>query len=206
MIKTVIFDLGGVLVRTENKEPRTRLAKRLGMIYEDLSALVYGCESAEMATRGEITAEEHKETILRELGLPPGTFSEFGDEFWAGDSLDKELAEFINNLREEYQTVLLSNAWDDLRPLLEEFWQIDGIFDQIFISAEMKTYKPDPDIFQIVINSLKQDPAELIFIDDFIENIDAAREAGINAVHFKDKEQALSELAEYLDLELSQPG
>ena len=47
MIKTVIFDLGGVLVRTEDREPRTRLAGKFDMSYEDLSALVYGCESAE---------------------------------------------------------------------------------------------------------------------------------------------------------------
>jgi putative hydrolase of the HAD superfamily len=177
MIKTVIFDLGGVLVRTDNKEPRTKLAEKFDMSYEDLSALVYGCESAEMATRGEITAEEHKETVLREL-------------------------EFIKSLRGEYRTVLLSNAWDDLRDMLINLWEIDGIFDQIFISAELKIYKPDPEIFQKVIESLDQDPAELLFIDDFTKNIEAAREAGINAIQFINREQALAELAEYLDLEL----
>jgi len=202
MIKTVIFDLGGVLVRTDNKEPRTKLAEKFDMSYEDLSALVYGCESAEMATRGEITAEEHKETILSELGLPPGTFSEFGDEFWAGDSLDLQLVEFIKSLRGHYKTVLLSNAWDDMRPQLNNLWDIEGIFDEIFISAELKTYKPEPEIFRIVIESLDQDPAELIFIDDFPKNIVAAREAGINAVQFNNRDQALAELAEYLDLEL----
>ena len=202
MINTVIFDLGGVLVRTENKEPRTKLAAKFDMSYEDLSALVYGCESAEMATRGEITAEEHKETVLKELGLPPGTFPEFGEEFWAGDSLDRQLVGFIKDLQSEYSTALLSNAWDDLRPLLENLWEIDGIFDHIFISAELKTYKPDPAIFQIVINELGTDPSELVFIDDFPENISAAREAGINAIHFQSREQTLAELSEYLDLEL----
>jgi putative hydrolase of the HAD superfamily len=178
------------------------LAEKFDMSYEDLSALVYGCESAEMATRGEITAEEHKETVLKELGLPPGTFPEFGDEFWAGDSLDRQLVDFIKSLRGDYKTVLLSNAWDDLREMLINQWEIEGIFDQIFISAELKTYKPDPDIFQIVIESLEQDPTEMIFIDDFAENIVAAREAGINAVQFKNREQTLADLAEYLDLEL----
>ena len=155
-----------------------------------------------MATRGEITSEEHKENVLRDLGLPPGTFPEFGEEFWAGDSLDSQLVDFIKSLQGEYKTVLLSNAWDDLRPLLEKQWEIDGIFDKIFISAEMKTYKPDPEIFQIVIEKLEQDPAELIFIDDFSENIVAARKAGINAVQFLNREQTLADLAEYLDLEL----
>jgi len=202
MIKSVIFDLGGVLVRTEDKEPRTRLAEKFGMNYEDLSALVYGCESAERATRGEITAEEHKETVLRELGLPPETFTEFGDEFWAGDSLDRHLVDFLDSLRGEYTTVLLSNAWDDLRPMLEDLWEIDGIFDHIFISSELKTYKPKPEIFQILIDVLDHDPSEMVFVDDFPENIAAARQAGINAIQFRDRAQALAELAEYLDSDL----
>ena len=202
MIKTVIFDLGGVLVRTDNPEPRRQLAESFGMKYDDLSALVYGCESAELATRGAITAEVHKETVLKELGLPPGTFHDFGEEFWAGDSLDKHLVEFIQDLQGEYTTALLSNAWDDLRPLLMNLWKIDGIFDHIFISAELRLAKPDPAIFQVVIDGLKQDPSELIFVDDFLENIMAARDAGINAIHFQTPEQALAELAEYLDLDL----
>ena len=199
MIQTIIFDLGGVLVRTENKDPRRILAERYGLTYQDLSDLVYGCESAELATRGAITAEEHKETVLRELGMAPGTFDEFGEAFWGGDSLDSVLVEFIRSLQGEYRTVLLSNAWDDLRPLLINLWKIDGIFDNIFISGEIKLAKPDPKIFQHVIAVLGADPSTLIFVDDFIENIDAARQVGINAIHFRSREQALIELAEYLD-------
>lgn len=201
MIQTVIFDLGGVLVRTENQDPRRILAERFGLSYQDLNDLVYGSESAKLATWGAITAEEHKETVLWELGLPPGTFDEFGEEFWGGDSLDRALVEFIGSLQGEYRTVLLSNAWDDLRPLLINHWEIDGIFDDIFISGEIKLAKPDPKIFQHVIAVLDADPSTLVFVDDFIENIEAAREAGINAIHFRSREQALLELAEYLDSE-----
>ncbi|MGB2965043.1 MAG: HAD family phosphatase [Anaerolineales bacterium] len=202
MIKTVIFDLGGVLVRTENRQPRQKLAEQLGITYEELSNFVYGIESANQATRGEITADEHKSIVLQKLNLPPDSFSTFGDEFWGGDSLDAHLVEFIKGLREEYSTALLSNAWDDLRGYLEKVWQIDGIFDHIFISAELKLAKPAPEIYQFVINRLNQDPTEMVFVDDFIENIEAAREAGLNAVHFQSREQALDDLAEYLDTDL----
>jgi len=202
MIKTVIFDLGGVLVRTEDKGPRAALAAKYDMSYSDLSALVYGCESAEMATRGQKTAEEHKETVLYDLGLPPGTFPAFGKDFWAGDSLDRHLVDFIVGLKANYKTALLSNAWDDLREMLINQWKIDEIFDEIFISAELGEAKPDPEIFDIVIKSLGQNPAELIFIDDFPENIVAAREAGMNAVQFLNREQILEELGEYLNSDL----
>ena len=202
MIKTVIFDLGGVLVRTDDRGPRQTLADKYGMTYEELSDLVYRTESADLATRGKISAEDHYQEILKSLNLPPDSISAFEDEFWGGDRLDEKLVEFIRNLRGEYRTVLLSNAWDNLRQLMKELWKIDHIFDHFFISAELGLAKPNPEIFQVVIETLKQDPSELIFIDDFIENVEAARGAGLNAIHFRNREQALADLAEYLDLEL----
>ncbi len=53
-----------------------------------------------------------------------------------------------------------------------------------------------------MVIGLGQDPSELIFVDDFIENIKAAREASINAIHFRNRKQALVDLADYLDLEI----
>jgi len=202
MIQTIIFDLGGVLVRTEDRMPRQLLAERFGLTYEEIDALVYGSTTSKLAGEGKISAEQHKESVLKTLGLPPGSFKSFGDEFWGGDHLDKKLVEFIKGLRGAYTTALLSNAWDDLRPLLINFWKIDGIFDHIFISGELKMAKPDPKIYQHVINELQQDPSEMIFVDDFIENIEAARAEGLHAIHFRSLEQALIELSEYLDSDL----
>lgn len=199
MIRTVIFDLGGVLVRTEDRHPRQLLAERHGMTYKEIDKLVYGSATARKATVGEISAEEHKSAVMNELGFPGEDFAGFGDEFWRGDSLDLKLIEFIQGLQSDYRTALLSNAWDDLRQLLVNLWKIDGVFDEIFISAEIKLAKPNPAIYQYVINELDDDPESMVFIDDFIENVIAAREQGINAIHFRSREQALSELAEYLD-------
>ncbi len=202
MIKTVIFDLGGVLVRTENKLPRQKLAEKHGMSYRELSDLVYRTKSANLAMLGKVPAGDHQQTILKNLNLPLDSFSAFEDEFWGGDRLDSHLVDFIQGLRGEYRTVLLSNAWDNLRKLLEGLWKIDGVFDEIFISAEMGLAKPDPAIYKVVIDSLGQDPSELIFVDDFVENIKAARESGLNAIHFRNRDQALADLADYLDLEI----
>lgn len=199
MITTVIFDLGGVLLRTEDREPRTKLARRLGMTYEELERQVYGSREA---MKGEISSEKHRKSVLRELGLPEDELKEFGDEFWGGDQMDAKLVEFIRSLRGDYTTALLSNAWDDLRPLLISYWKIADAFDHIFISAEMGLAKPDPRIYQAVEAELAKDPSELVFVDDFIQNIEAAREQGWHAVHFRSREGALAELAEYLDIDL----
>lgn len=199
MITTVIFDLGGVLLRTEDREPRTRLAERLGMTYEELEGAVYGSREP---MRGEISAEDHKRSVLKNLGLPEDSMDEFGKGFWGGDRLDGKLVDFIRGLRGDYSTALLSNAWDDLRPLLVNVWRIADAFDHIFISAEMGLAKPDPRIYQAVSAEIGKEPSELVFVDDFIENIQAAREEGWNAIHFRSREAALAELAEYLDSDI----
>lgn len=198
MITTVIFDMGGVLLRTEDREPRSKLAQSLGMTYQELEAHVYGSREA---MRGEISAAEHKRNFLGELGLPEESMEDFGDKFWGGDRMDPVLMEFIRGLRESYTTVLLSNAWDDLRPLLVDHWKIADAFDHIFISAEMGLAKPNPEIYQAVTAEIGKDPAELVFVDDFIENVKAARGEGWNAIHFRSPEGALAELEEYLDAE-----
>ena len=199
MINTIIFDLGGVLLRTEDRAPRTQLAERLGLTYEALESHVYGSREA---MRGEISAEDHKRSVLEGLGLPEDTMEEFGADFWGGDRMDSKLVEFIQGLQADYTTALLSNAWDDLRHMLVKVWKIADVFDHIFISAEMGLAKPDPKIYQAVASELGKEPTELVFVDDFIENVQAAREAGWNAVHFRSRDGALAELAEYLDTEV----
>lgn len=202
MINTVIFDLGGVLLRTEDRVPRTRLAEQFGLTYEELEKLMYDGESSMQAMRGEKSVKEHKQKVMNILGLPGDSFQEFGDQFWGGDEMDQKLVDFIRALRSDYTTALLSNAWEDLRPLLKDYWKISDAFDHIFISAEMGLAKPDPRIYQQVISEIGASPSELVFVDDFIENVEAARQAGWNAVHFRSREQALADLAEYLDNEL----
>ena len=64
MIQTIIFDLGGVLVRTEDRLPRQQLAEKFGLTYEEIDHLVYGSASAKLAGQGrQISAEEHKKAV-----------------------------------------------------------------------------------------------------------------------------------------------
>lgn len=199
MIKAVLFDLGGVLMRTEDPQHREALAERYGMTYREISKLVYERESAVLATLGKITAEEHWQNIQEELDLDDAELERFKEDFWAGDVLDEVLVDFIRGLGLHYTTALLSNAWDDLRGALSDLWEIDDAFDRIFISAEIGLAKPGDEIYQYVIEELGHQPAEMVFIDDFPENVQAARENGINAIHFRSREQALGELRELLD-------
>jgi epoxide hydrolase-like predicted phosphatase len=198
-IKAVIFDLGGVLVRTEDRRPRTQLAERLGMTYDDLSAVIFDSPSAQQAQLGEITTAQHWKAVRETLDLSPTEFLDVPEDFWGGDALDRMLVDFLRGLQPDIKTALLSNAWDDLRQIIEDFWRIEDAFDEMIISAEVGLVKPDARIYQLVISRLGVDPSEAVFLDDFPENVVAAREVGLQAIHFKDREQALVDLNHLLD-------
>ncbi len=197
-IKAIIFDLGGVLLRTVDFSPRDQLAARLGMKRYELEELVFGGESGERAQRGEITIQEHWETLRHELHYSTTEFKALLDEFFARDEIDSEIVETIRKLRQTYKIALLSNAWDDLRQTLHERWNIDGLFDELIISAEVKMVKPDPRIYHLAVEKLGVLPAEAVFIDDMAQNVEAARIEGLHAIWFQDTQQTMDSLNGYL--------
>jgi len=198
-IRAVIFDLGGVLVRTEERAPRQQLAARLGMTYEQLSSLVFDSPSARLAMQGKITPEAHWEAVRAALALSPQELPVVRSDFWAGDVLDSGLVDTLRALRPRYMTALLSNAWGDLRAVLVSEWQIADVFDELIISAEVGLLKPAPRIYQLALERLGVAPQEAVFVDDFTENVAGARAVGMHAIHFRDPGQARADLEAALD-------
>ena len=196
-IKAVIFDVGGVLMRTENREPRATLGLRFGKTYEEMDKIIFG-KSGYHASLGEVTAHEHWQSVMRVLDLPDSEIDDIYTQFFGGDEVDYALIDYIRSLRPRYTTAILSNAWDDLRQILVEKWQIDDAFDEIFISAEMGIAKPDPKIYKMVIEKLGIAPEEMVFVDDLSRNIEAARKLGMHAIHFQKRDEVIAELQKLL--------
>jgi epoxide hydrolase-like predicted phosphatase len=194
LIKAVIWDLGGVLVRTVDRTPRTELAEQLGMTYTELDQAVFNSPSAKQATLGLISADQHWIQVCQDLNWPVENLSEFQRLFWGGDRLDEGLVDYIRRLKPAFKTGLLSNNWSNLRHLVETRWQIGDAFDRLVISAELGLIKPEPPIYRFTLDQLDVRPDEAIFVDDFIENIEAARKLGWQTVHFQSPTQALTEL------------
>ena len=59
------------------------------------------------------------------------------------------------------------------------------LFEKVYYSHEIGLRKPNADIFQYVLSDTGIDPDETMFIDDFIENIETARQLGFQTIHLK---------------------
>lgn len=198
-IQAVIWDLGGVLLRTEDYAPRRALAQRFGMTLAEIEEFVFSGESGNRAQLGEISVEQHWENQRRALGLTPAEMQDFQAEFWGGDRLDAGLVAYIRRLRGAFKTGLLSNAFSDLRRVVTETWKFADAFDAMVISAEVGLVKPDPRIYQLALERLGVPPEAAVFIDDFSRNVEGARAVGLYAIHFKNPGQALHELENLLN-------
>ncbi len=185
MIQAVIFDVGGVLLRTEDRAPRQQWEARLGLAPGGAAALVFDSEIGQKAQRGEISEPELWGWIGSHLNLSPDETAAFRIGFWAGDQLDTGLVAFIRQLKSRYQTAIISNYASNLRPELTHLFGIADAFDEIIISCEEKVMKPDPEIFHRALRRLGRAPEEAVFIDDFRHNIEAAEAVGLAAVHFQ---------------------
>ena len=199
MIKGIIFDLGGVLLRTEDRTPRQQLAEDLGVTVEQLYDLIFNSESAHLATLGEVTSEQHWESIQQKMKWSAAELSEVRSKFWSGDRLDMLLIDYLRQLRAGRKTALLSNAWDDLRNFIEEQWKFGDAFDEIIISAEVGAAKPSPEIYLLALQRLGLHPQEAVFVDDVMENLVGAQAVGLHTIHFTGSQSAINQLADLME-------
>jgi epoxide hydrolase-like predicted phosphatase len=197
-IKAVIFDLGGVLLRTMDFTPRERLAEKLAMDRHELEELVFGGDSGARAQRGEIGVEQHWERVRYQLGYSPDSLKAMLDEFFYTDELDEELVDYVRGLHKSYKTALLSNSTNDLRQRIAEKWHFEDAFDVMIISAEVHVAKPDLRIFRIALDELGVAAPESIFVDDFQRNVEAAQAAGMQAIRFISSQQVQKDLQRLL--------
>ena len=185
LFKALIFDMGEVLVKTFDRNPRTKLASQFNLTFEELEKLVYLSDSATMAMSGKISEVDHFNFVLQALGNPNLSIDEFQKAFWGGDNIDPELIAFINSLKNQYKLGLLSNAMDTTRQRLTKSYNLMDYFHVSIFSYEVKMVKPNPEIFRLILDKLKVAPSEAIFIDDMHENIEAANALGIKTIHAK---------------------
>ena len=118
-------------------------------------------------------------------------------DFFAGDALNEDLVGHVRRLHEAgYRTGILSNFADDARPLWTDVYPFLDTFDGVIISSEVGIMKPDARIYHLAAESVEAAPAEVLFIDDFIENVEGAKRIGMQAIHFTEPEHVRRQLAD----------
>jgi HAD superfamily hydrolase (TIGR01509 family) len=187
IINAIVLDIGGVVLRTEDRSGRQALEEKYGLPPGGVDALVFGSQAAAESSIGKLGPEKIWQNVADTLSLSPDALSDFQKIFWQGDQIDQELISFLESLRSKYVTAFLTNAWLDTRQILaNHFAIVEGkTIDHLLISSELGMVKPDPCIFQRLSETINTQFDDILFVDDFIENIAAAAALGIHTIHYK---------------------
>ena len=183
-IKTIMFDMGGVLINL-NKQACINAYKALG--YDNVEELIgnYSQQGAFLQLEsGQISTKKFRDIIRREIKKPI-TDKQIDDAFIAFlvDMPDYTL-NMLSELKKQYRIFMLSNTNGIIMNYVRhnifnrEGLTIDDYFDRLFLSYEMGTVKPDSLIFEKVIEETGIDPTETLFLDDSKKNIEVAEKLG----------------------------
>lgn len=194
MIRAVIFDLGGVVIRFTNERYYEHLSEVSGLPY----VKVRDIEERELPLleKGEITVRQFDRMIAKRLKIPLRKVMYY--TFYVSHmSLNPDVLSLIKELRKEYTVAFLSNIdisrYGYTRKVLDT-----SLFRYRFTSCYLKMRKPDPRIYRAVLKSMKLKPEETVFIDDRLPNVKGARKVGMNAIHFRNRRSLDVELSKLL--------
>jgi 2-haloacid dehalogenase len=181
----VVFDLGGVLIDWDPRHLYRKLFAGDEAAMEHFLATVCTHEWNRCQDVGRSFAEgarllkaEHpdKAQLIEAYG------ARF-DEMMAGPIAGS--VEILSELRDRGTPLYGLTNWsaETYPPAVERFAFLRW-FQGILVSGEIKVIKPDPRIFELLIERFAIDPHRAVYIDDVEANVAAARPFGIHAVHF----------------------
>ena len=184
-IKNIIFDLGGVLLNIDPKKTIEAFGQ-LGMpqLIGD-KGLSYDHDIFYLMEQGQITPDEFRNGV-RKLLLRDFTDHQI-DDAWTAMLLDFPAirVELVKNLRKEFNIYLFSNtnaihvAKYQANFRNQHGFEVSSLFEKDFHSNEIGFRKPSSGSFQEIIRLSGIDPEESLFIDDSLQNVEAAIASGL---------------------------
>jgi epoxide hydrolase-like predicted phosphatase len=197
-IKAIILDLEGVLLKTRDENLYISVANALNAPYEKVREIFFG-ELNDRIDLGEATQDEFDAYVIETLQMPKEKIEILKKVINKDSFIDDVLLARIKELHQDHKIGLLSNYSEDLRPKIEHEWKMSGVFDEIIISCEVGVIKPDPAIFNLMLERLDVNADEAVFVDDRMRNIEGAKKVGLQTVFYETREQAMEELERILE-------
>ena len=194
LIKTILFDLGNVIIPFDFKLGYARLASLGGCPSSEISKRLRSTDLVTRFESGQVSSRDFVDELSRLLELK-ASYEEFC-EIWSSIFLPPTLVpeSMIEGLRRHHRMLLLSNTNAIHFSMVEANYPLLRHFDHYVLSYRVGALKPSPRIYEEALAHAECRPEECFFTDDIEQYAEAARRAGIDAVQFQSVPQLEQEL------------
>jgi 2-haloacid dehalogenase len=196
-IKAIIFDFGNVLLEWNPRHVYQRYFPNDPEGMEDFLEEVDFMNWNAQQDKGR-TFAEGVALLSEQFPHYSGLIQAYHDN-WR-DSIGTSYTGTVKLLQElkqaGYPVYGLSNWSAETFPYARQKYDFFELLDDMVISGHVGHIKPDPEIFQILLEKIGRPAEECLFIDDSPTNIDQARKMGFQTIHFQSSEQLETELRE----------
>ena len=187
MIKTIIFDIGGVITKGNFQKSYSDFALRVGVSPEFVvnyhKAPQEGGKIEELVL-GNITLEEFWNDIRKAGGRTDLDYEKIWiEEFLKNREINNELLEIIKELRKKYSVGTLTNLTPS-RLIVDNKLDLYSHFDYAILSCNEHLKKPDPKIYYLALSKTSSQPNEAVFIDDKESHIIGAQQIGMKTITY----------------------
>ncbi|HMO62492.1 MAG TPA: HAD family phosphatase [Ferruginibacter sp.] len=185
-LKSIIFDLGGVLIDIDYHKTAAAFKTLGAKNFDELYSQAGASQLFEALETGSITEADFFEQM--QAYCQPGTTWQQIEAAWNQILLSfrQPSIQHLDILRRKYRIFLLSNtnsihkrAFDSILQHETGYSSLDGFFEKSYYSHLLHKRKPYVETYQFVLNDGNMLAAETLFIDDSPVNIVGAKEAGL---------------------------
>lgn len=194
MIRSLIFDLGGVLVPLDFSRGYRAIAGRCACPAAEIPRRIASTDLVKRFETGQMESRDFVEQLCGAIGLD-ASFEEFC-ELWSEIFLPGTLIPdpLLEALSQSYRLVLLSNTNPLHFSFIEQRYPVLRHFHDQVLSFRAGAAKPSSRIYQRAIEAAGCLPGECFFTDDLPPFVEGARRAGIQAELFQDAGKLVRDL------------
>ncbi|HKI46096.1 MAG TPA: HAD family phosphatase [Balneolales bacterium] len=196
-IKTVVFDLGGVLI---DWNPR-HLYRNIFDSEADIEWFLENITTPEWNREQDAGRSFETAVSILQSKYPAYTKQIKAYYYRWPEMIGGEIQDSVSVLKQVksagYPLYALTNWSAQTFPMVIGEYAFFNHFDGIVVSGHEGVAKPDPQIYQVLIDRYGIDPYFTLFIDDSEPNIISAQELGFHTIHFESSKQMKKELVQF---------
>lgn len=185
MIKAIIFDFFGVICSDEYWQ----------FVKQDRQADTTYRDYTDEVNLGSIPWQ----VFVQKVADATGRSVDEVNQMYETEKVDPRVTGLIYELHKTYKTGLLTNAHHEFIDNILETNNITQLFDEVVVSSRVGVIKPNPKIFEYMLDKLDIEPEEAIYIDDLERHVGSAAELGMKTILYQDFEQCKTAIDQLLN-------